>query len=48
MKTLYFVRHGYALHNFLFWKLNKEAYSIRDTQLLQKGIEQATNLGLTW
>ena len=48
MKTLYFVRHGYALHNFLFWKLGKEAYHIRDTQLLQKGIEQATHLGLTW
>lgn len=48
MKTLYFVRHGYALHNFLFWKLGKEAYNIRDTQLLQKGIEQATHLGYTW
>jgi len=48
MKNLYLVRHGYALHNFLFWKIGKEAYDIRDTQLLQKGVEQATNLGYTW
>ncbi len=48
MKTLYFIRHGYALHNFLFWKLGKEAYNIRDTQLLEKGIKQATHLGYTW
>ena len=48
MKNLYFIRHGYALHNFLFWKIGTAAYDIRDTQLLQKGIEQATNLGNTW
>ena len=48
MKNLYLIRHGYALHNFLFWKIGKEAYDIRDTQLLQKGVEQATNLGYTW
>jgi len=48
MKTIYFVRHGYALHNFLFWKIGKQAYDIRDTQLLQKGIEQASHLGDTW
>ena len=48
MKNLYFIRHGYALHNFLYWKIGKNAYDIRDTQLLQKGIEQATNLNVTW
>jgi len=48
MKNLYLIRHGYALHNFLFWKIGKEAYDIRDTQLLQKGVEQATNLGYAW
>ena len=48
MKNLYFVRHGYALHNFLFWKIGKQAYDIRDTQLMQKGVEQATSLADTW
>jgi len=48
MKNLYFIRHGYALHNFLFWKIGNKAYDIRDTQLLQKGVEQATNLKNTW
>ena len=48
MKNLYFIRHGYALHNFLYWKIGKEAYDIRDTQLLQKGVEQAINLSNTW
>ena len=47
-KNIYFVRHGYALHNFLFWKLNREAYNIRDTQLLQEGVEQASELNKKW
>ena len=48
MKNLYFVRHGYALHNFLYWKIGNKAYDIRDTQLMQKGVEQATSLANTW
>ena len=48
MKTLYLIRHGYALHNLLYWKIGKEAYDIRDTQLMQKGVEQATHLGNKW
>jgi broad specificity phosphatase PhoE len=48
MKNLYLIRHGYALHNFLYWKIGTDAYDIRDTQLLQKGVEQATNLHDTW
>ena len=48
MKNLYLIRHGYALHNFLYWKIGTDTYDIRDTQLLQKGVEQATNLGNTW
>ena len=48
MKNLYFVRHGYAIHNFLYWKIGKKAYDIRDTQLMQKGVEQATSLANTW
>ena len=48
MKNLYLIRHGYALHNFLYWKIGTDAYDIRDTQLMQKGVEQATNLGNTW
>jgi len=46
--NLYLVRHGYALHNLLFKKIGKEAYNIRDTQLLQKGIDQAVKLGNEW
>ena len=33
MKNLYFIRHGYALHNFLFWKIGNIAYDIRDKQI---------------
>ena len=32
----------------MFWKIGNEAYEIRDTQLLQEGIEQATQLGNVW
>ena len=48
MKSLHLIRHGYALHNFLFWKIGTSAYDIRDTQLLQEGIDQATQLGNVW
>ena len=47
-KTVYFVRHGYALHNMLFHVIGTDAYKIRDTQLLAEGVEQAKNLGNTW
>ena len=46
MKTIYFVRHGYA-YQFFILKIGKQAYDIRDTQLLQK-VEQASHLGDTW
>lgn len=47
-KNIYFIRHGYALHNFLFWKIGSKAYDIRDTQLLQKGVDQASELNKKW
>jgi len=47
-KNVYFVRHGYALHNKLFWEIGNNAYKIRDTQLLAEGVEQAIKLGETW
>lgn len=41
-KQVIFIRHGYALHNNLFWKLGKKAYSdYYDTPLLNKGYLQA-------
>ena len=49
MKTLYFIRHGTALHNLLFWKIGNEAYTTyRDTPLVQRGFEEASELGKTW
>ena len=48
-KTIYFIRHGYALHNKLFWDIGPRAYSeYRDTPLLEKGYEQAKRLNRTW
>jgi broad specificity phosphatase PhoE len=49
MKTLYFIRHGTALHNLLFWDIGDKAYTTyRDTPLVQKGFEEAYELGKTW
>ena len=49
MKTIYFIRHGYALHNKLFHIMGKNVYKqFRDTHLLYEGIEQAKYLGKTW
>ena len=49
MKTLYFIRHGTALHNLLFWDIGNKAYTTyRDTPLVQKGFEEAYELGKTW
>jgi len=48
-KVLYFIRHGTALHNVLFWEQGEKVYSkYRDTPLVKKGVEEAKNLGETW
>ena len=48
-KTLYCIRHGYALHNKLFRDIGLRAYTeFRDTQLLEKGYNQARVLNKTW
>ena len=44
-KTLYCIRHGYAVHNKLYHSIGTEAYTtFRDTHLLQEGYEQAKEL----
>lgn len=44
-KHVVFIRHGYALHNKLFSKIGKEAYSdYVDTPLLNEGYNQAFKL----
>ena len=49
MKVLYFIRHGTALHNVLFWEQGEKVYlKYRDTPLVKKGVEEAKNLGETW
>jgi len=49
MKTLYCIRHGFALHNKLFQYIGSQAYrKFRDTPLLYEGIIQAQNLRKTW
>jgi broad specificity phosphatase PhoE len=48
MKKLFLIRHGYAIHNQLFYQIGKSAYNIRDTQLLDEGIVQARKLSKTW
>lgn len=51
MKTLYCIRHGYALHNYLYKVIGTEAFTdeqFRDTNLLETGIQQAKKLGETW
>ena len=41
-KSVYFIRHGYALHNDLFWSIGTDAYKkYHDTPLLDKGYLQA-------
>ena len=48
MKTLYFIRHGYALHNEMAIEMGETAYqTIRDPPLLKKGINQACVLKKT-
>jgi len=42
MKKVFFIRHGYALHNDLYWVMGDKAYSdYTDTPLLHKGYIQA-------
>ena len=44
-KQVIFIRMNYALHNNLFWKLGKKAYSdYYDTHLLNKGIYKPINV----
>lgn len=48
-KTVFFIRHGYALHNKLFPIIGSRAYSeFRDTDLMELGYKQAKVLGKTW
>lgn len=48
-KNCYFIRHGYATHNKLFWDIGKRAYSeFRDTNLLEEGFNQAKKLHNNW
>tara|TARA_Y100000816_G_scaffold271720_1_gene236501 strand:- start:44 stop:661 length:618 start_codon:yes stop_codon:yes gene_type:complete len=48
-KTLYCIRHGYALHNKLFWDIGTKAYTeFRDTELLEEGYNQAKHLNEIW
>ena len=48
-KTIYCIRHGYALHNKLFWDIGRRAYNeYRDTPLLEEGYEQAKKLNSSW
>ena len=46
-KSVYFIRHGYALHNDLFWSIGTDAYKkYHDTPLLDKGYLQANKCKL--
>ena len=48
-KMCYFIRHGYAVHNQLFWDIGTRAYTgFRDTNLCQEGFAQAKNLNKNW
>ena len=50
-KSLYLIRHGYALHNELFPKLGIRAFRIKatiDAPLTHEGHLQAIDLGYSW
>jgi len=48
-KNCYFIRHGYAMHNKLFWDIDRRAYTdFRDTNLLYEGYEQCKDLRNSW
>ena len=49
MKKVFCIRHGTALHNILYWYIDKRAFSeFKDTQLTDKGVKEALDLGKTW
>ena len=48
-KTLYCIRHGFAIHNKLYHLIGNKAYrEYRDTHLLMEGREQAKHLRQNW
>lgn len=48
-KELYFIRHGTALHNVLFWEIGNDAYTRwRDTPLMHEGFCEAHELSNNW
>jgi len=48
-KVLYFIRHGTALHNILFFKYGNSVYRrYRDTPLVATGMEESKLLGENW
>ena len=49
IKTIYCIQHGLALHNILFKRIGRDAYTkYRDTELVKKGIHEAQDLGNNW
>ena len=48
-KKITCIRHGTALHNVMFDKIGIKAYSdYRDTPLVEKGVQESTELGNKW
>jgi broad specificity phosphatase PhoE len=48
-KTIYFIRHGTALHNINYKTMGESAFTTtRDTPLVEKGISDAKLLNSTW
>jgi len=48
-KKITCIRHGTALHNVMFDKIGVKAYSYyRDTPLVEKGVQESTELGNKW
>ena len=48
-KVLYCIRHGTALHNYLYWTIGRKAYThYHDTPLLEKGWKEAELLSKEW
>tara|TARA_B110000008_G_scaffold279722_1_gene328204 strand:+ start:843 stop:1436 length:594 start_codon:yes stop_codon:yes gene_type:complete len=46
VKKVFFIRHGYALHNKLYWEIGPKVYSeYTDTPLLHEGYLQAEECG---
>lgn len=48
-KKITCIRHGTALHNVMFDKIGIKAYSdYKDTPLVEKGVQESTELGNKW